>query len=237
MKESLKLVCDLWRDLTNAEAGFGEPLIVVESLDHRSAPDGWVSVVRIDDATVVSAPPGQIERVRAVIESARPELLADHVGLASFVRPAETLGPARLFYDRVSQRPESAGVIGPLSVDDEGVTEVLGDASDDERNEADLENTTSGIYVALDDHRMPAAICGWREWPHNIAHIGVLCASSKRGTGAARRAGNQALRSAGASGLLAQWRAAEENLSSIHLARSLGLSEIGSQLSFKFQEI
>jgi hypothetical protein len=227
----------LWRDLANAPGGFDQSLVVVESVDHRSSPDGWVSVVTLEGATVIATPPGQLRQVHDLIEAVGPERLADHAYVASLAHPARTLGPARLFYDGTPQRTSSVAVVGPLSITDSHVARVLDDASAEERAETDLEDATSGIYVALDANQTPAAICGWRRWPHDVAHIGVLCARSKRGTGAALRASNQALRAAAADGLLAQWRAAEQNASSIQLARALGLSELGSQLSLEFSTV
>jgi len=92
------------------------------------------------------------------------------------------------------------------------------------------------VYLVLDAGGWPAAICGWTRWPHDVAHIGVLTARSSRFSGYALAASNRAMSAATAGHLLVQWRAAASNDASIRLARALGLTEVGSQLSVRLED-
>jgi len=111
------------------------------------------------------------------------------------------------------------------------VQRVLADATDAERSEGGVGGTTSGVWLAVDDHGEPGALCGWVAWPQAVAHICVLTARSQRGRGLAHVAAAGALHGAAAAGLLPQWRARVENGASLALARRLGLEPIGRQFS------
>ena len=122
-------------------------------------------------------------------------------------------------------------MVGPLPVDDPRVQVVLADATADEVDESSLDSVPSGVFVALDGDGRPAAGCGWHPWPHDVAHVGVLAATSRRGGGFAASAASAALAEAASAGLLPQWRAAAGNAPSIALAERLGLTRVGGQLS------
>ncbi|MEQ1700816.1 MAG: GNAT family N-acetyltransferase [Ilumatobacteraceae bacterium] len=230
--DDLARVQRLWRELTTAGRGFFDNALVYKTTDtHRAAPAGWVAIVRIGWQVVVAGPDWDLTRIDHNTRHFHPTQLVDPAHLAEFVCPRHTLGPARLYYGAPTGASPSATTLGPLPVDDERVRAVLADATDEERAECGLEDTTSGVFVSLADDGSPAAAAAWTVWPQDVAHVCVLAAATHRGTGAAFAASHAALIAAVAVGLLPQWRAAEGNLASIALAERLGLEYVGEQLS------
>jgi GNAT superfamily N-acetyltransferase len=222
----------LWRDLTDAPKGFaGTGVLVVASDTHRAAPDGWVGIVKLGSDVVVASPSAHVDQVRSAKERLSPDGLVDPDQIETVLHPIQTLGPALLFYGAPSIQTTTSDVIGPLDLEDDRVRAVLTDASDDERSESALDETTSGAFLALSADGSPAAVCGWREWPQGIAHKSSLTARSHRGRGLGRAAAVRALGEATSKGLIPQWRAARSNVSSIALARRLGLVHLGHQYS------
>jgi RimJ/RimL family protein N-acetyltransferase len=226
--DDLERVRVLWRDLCVAPDAFRRPgVAVVEVSGTRSGPPGAVSAVVLGDAAVVAGPgvAAHDEALTAlgldgVIERARLEAVLGPFG--------RTLGPAALFYGRTEARARHE-VVGPLAPDAALVRSLLADATDEEIDESSAGDLPSGVYMALDDRGAAAAGCGWHEWPHAVAHIGVLAAASNRGRGYAASAAAVALTAASASGLIPQWRAALWNAPSIALAARLGLMRVGTQ--------
>ncbi|MFK8024723.1 MAG: hypothetical protein AB8G26_12255 [Ilumatobacter sp.] len=236
MMSTLERVQALWRDLADAPAAFREPVTIVGSDRLRCAPPGWVGVVTIGAATVVAGPTAELDRLRHLFVDVDPSQFAEPNGIVELVRPKRTLGPTLLFYgdaDRVASFACVDGVSGPVSVEDERVVAVLSDATEDERDECGLADGAEGLHLAVDSSGRPAAICGWAKWPHEIAHVGVLAARARRGDGSARRVADAVLTAAQSAQLVPQWRAATTNVASIRLALSLGLTELGSQLSLR----
>lgn len=224
----------LWRDLTNASLGFFDNDLVYTSTDsHRAAPEGWVAIVRLGRQVVVAGPNDQLDRIDSNTRQSWPTQLVQAEHLDEFVCPRHTLGPARLYYGGPSSAAPSTSTVGPLAVDDARVRAVLADATDDERDESAIDDTTSGVYVALTSDGEPAAAAGWRVWPHEVAHLGVLTAHSHRGAGLGLAASHRALIAAIGAGLLPQWRVREGNLASIALAERLGLHHVGDQYSIR----
>lgn len=223
-------VLTLWRDLTNARDGFTRQLTYVESADHRCSPPGWVGIVAMAGMLVVASPADHLGAVRAAVDGIEHDARLDPASVAPILQPTRTLGPARLFYGTgPGQSP--ADVIGPLAADDPRVARVLEDTSDAERSESGLDHESVGVHFAPDPVGGPGAVCGWASWPYDVAQLGVLTARASRGTGCGSRAAAGAIAAATATGLLSQWRAAVINDASIALARSLGLTEMGWQLS------
>lgn len=230
--DDLVRVQRLWRELTTAGQGFFDNALVYKTTDtHRAAPEGWVAIVRIGWQVVVAGPDWDLTRIDNNTRQSHPTQLVDPEHLAEFVCPRHTLGPARLYYGAPTGAAPSATTVGPLPVDDERVQSVLADATDEERDECGLAETTSGVYVALADDGSPAAAAAWTVWPQDVAHVSVLCAAAHRRSGAAFAASHAALTAAIAAGLLPQWRAREGNETSIALAERLGLEHVGTQLS------
>jgi GNAT superfamily N-acetyltransferase len=224
----------MWRDLTTAGQGFFDLDLVYKSTDsHRAAPEGWVAIVRLGRQVVVAGPNDQLDRIDSNTRQSWPTQLVQAEHLDEFVCPRHTLGPARLYYGASSGTSPSAATAGPLAVDDARVAAVLADATDDERGESAIEDTTSGVFVALTADGAPGAVAAWRVWPHEVAHISVLCARSHRRTGVGFAAAHRAIAAAADAGLLPQWRVREDNVPSIALAERLGLRHIGDQYSIR----
>ena len=230
MEATIEHVRALWRSLTNAPEGFTEPLTIVESDDHRCSPPGWVGIVSIADAVVVSSPQSHVEHVQGTLRQLEPEALANPLHVERALTHEGKLAPALLFYAHT--RPGTiSGVVSAVDMDDERVRKVISDAAPAEVDEAGLDTDAIGLSLAVDSDGGPGAICGWHSWPHDVAHMGVLTARASRGTGCGTRAAAHAVGSAIDRGQLPQWRAAAANDASIALARSLGLIEVGWQLS------
>jgi GNAT acetyltransferase len=220
----------LWRALTSVPEAFATAVTVAASDGSQASPPGWVGIVHVDAAAVVVSPPELLDRVQSAIGDLDADALRDTEVVDRLLRPAETLGPALLFYGGPSA-PAASSVIGPLALDDPIVESVLRDSTDAERGESGIPSATSGIYVSLGADAEPEAVCGWSEWPEGIAHVCILTAASRRGRGAATRVAAGTLEAAVAQGLLPQWRAREGNEASVATACGLGLVPLGRQYS------
>lgn len=224
----------MWRDLTTARLGFlNHDLVYAATESHRAAPEGWVAIVRLGVQVVVAGPSAQLDRIDVNTRQSWPTQLVQAEHLDEFVRPMHTLGPARLYYGAPAMASPAAATVGPLVVDDARVSAVLADATHDERDESAIDDTTSGVFLALTADGIPGAVAGWRVWPHEVAHVSVLCARSHRRTGVGFAAAHRALTAAVAAGLLPQWRVREGNLPSIALAERLGMRHVGDQFSIR----
>ena len=224
----------LWRTLTGAPQGFADTaLVVVESNEHLATARGWVGIVQLGSQAVVVSPGVHLDDVRDAVLHADASRLTEPAYVSRHLGATQTLGPAALFYGATSLTAATTTVIGPVGITDPQVREVLADATEQERNESNAEQTTSGLFLAITVDGRPAAVCGWSEWPHRVAHMSVLTAASQRGSGYGIAASARAVSAAQDQGLLPQWRAVEQNHGSISLARRLGLQLLGSQYSFE----
>lgn len=224
----------LWRELAGAPGAFAAPgVLVVRADDHRLSPPGWIGVSRVLDATVVAVPAPHLARIAAqVARTAAPVDLTDESVATVVLGPAvDTLGPAVLLYGR-GDGGAPAHRVARVALEHADVAAVLADATDAERSESGLADTTSACFVAYDGDR-PAAVCAWRAWPLDVAHVCVLTATAARGSGCGASAARAALTAAVADGLLPQWRARTTNLASLALGRGLGLREVARQFSVR----
>ena len=233
--DDFNTVRSLWRTATTSPDGFSRPGWIVEPADgHLAAPNGWVGVIDLRGSVVVATPSRFAAGLTLMLERASMvSELTDLAAASTIFGPfRQTLGPAVLLYGRPI-RPSSArsSVIGPLANDDPRVVIVISQASPDEVDESALGETTSGVFVALDASGEPVAACGWRPWPHGVAHVSVLTAAEHRAQGFGRAAAHAALSAAVTAQLLPQWRAVATNQASIALATSLGMEPVGRQLS------
>ena len=229
-------VKELWRDLTGAPSAFTSSVpLVVASDNHRASPPGWAGIIEVCGSAVVACPVTMADRVAVRLTGLAAEQLIQPTIVDALLDPVDTLGPALLFYGRetITAAAKTGSVIGPLEIDDPRVQSVVEEATDAERDEADIEETTSGVYIGLTPDGTPATACAWREWPHQVAHISVLTATSHRGYGYGASTARVALDEAVGAGLLPQWRAARWNEESIALARRLGLELLGHQYSLR----
>ena len=118
MEATIEHVRALWRSLTNAPEGFTEPLTIVESDDHRCSPPGWVGIVSIADAVVVSSPQSHVEHVQGTLRQLEPAALANPLHVERALTHEGKLGPALLFYAHT--RPgTTGGVVSAVDMDDE----------------------------------------------------------------------------------------------------------------------
>ena len=233
--DDFETVRSLWRTATSSPNGFARPgWIVVPADGHRAAPDGWVGVIDLRGSVVVATPDKFAARLTLMLErvSTVSELTDPAAATAIFGPFRQTLGPAVLLYGRpIRPAHASSSVIGPLANDDPQVLDVISQAAPDEVDESALAETTSGVFVALDASGEPVAACGWRPWPHGVAHVSVLTAAEHRARGFGLAAAQAALNAAVTARLLPQWRAVATNSASIALATSLGMEPVGRQFS------
>jgi predicted GNAT family acetyltransferase len=107
---------------------------------------------------------------------------------------------------------------------------LLASVSVDDAEECGLAGINSAAFVVRSGAHVVAA-AGYRDWPGQAAHMGVLTTPEQRSRGLARIVAGAAVADALASQLLPQWRARPEP--SRQLARTLGFRELGVQLSIR----
>jgi hypothetical protein len=126
--------------------------MVVASDHHRASPPGWIGIIEICSSVVVACPAASANWVADRLAGLTPAQLIQPSTVDARLNPVDTLGPALLFYGReTTMATEMAGtVVGPLGIGDARVQSVIEDATDHERDEAGIEDTTSGVYVGRD---------------------------------------------------------------------------------------
>jgi GNAT superfamily N-acetyltransferase len=196
-------------------------------------PSGWVGILGLLDTVTVAVPhralTAPLEAAFAEVPVAlatRPELVGDLFGTS-----AEVLGPAALFFAGEPSAVTPLRDVVVLSVAD--IQELLVSAADEEVRESGLPEVDSPVFATRDDHGSVVAACGYRRWPAGLAHMSVLTHPQHRCRGLARSVASAAIANALREGLLPQWRA--RPAPSKALARSLGLAQLGEQLSFRIQ--
>lgn len=182
---------------------------------------GWVGIVRFEDTLTVLVPDERsVDIMRAAFADVSPY---DAVTTAFLPPHVDTLGPADVFF--------ATGTIDADDVDTGTLVDIaslLDAMPPDELAETGITDATSSLSIVHVDGA-PVAACAWQEWPHGIAHLGVLTHPEHRGQGFAQRAGRHAVRHAQGTGLVPQWRARVE--ASKKVARRIGLAHLATQLS------
>jgi RimJ/RimL family protein N-acetyltransferase len=142
----------------------------------------------------------------------------------------EVLGPATLAYlDGRDHRPAGAtAAVEEIAGNHADLAAFLASVPTDEAAESGLAGISSSAFVVRSGTRVVAA-SGYRRWPGEVAHLGVLTAPDHRGRGFARAVASAAVADGLANRLLPQWRARIEP--SRRVARALGFRQLGSQLS------
>ena len=221
-------VRDAWAGLAQVSQ-LGRLEVLVQP---RSAlcPPGWVGVLRIDDTVTVAVPDaglvGQVTAVfvgLATVDATNPDVVMSHLPGVSNV-----LGPAILYYAQSAVIPPSIDTVVASLADLDG---LLGSVSAADLEESGLCEVSSPVFVATNEHGVPAAACGYQRWPESLAHLCVLTDRKYRRQGWGRAVAAAAITHAIGEGLLPQWRARPEP--SKALARSLRLTERGAQLSLR----
>lgn len=111
------------------------------------------------------------------------------------------------------------------------VESLLEAACAEELKESGVRGVESPLFGSRSETGALAAVSGYRRWPNKVAHLAVLTHPDHRRGGHGRRVAVAAIRHAMDEHLLPQWRA--RPVASKVLARSLGLTELGAQLSLE----
>ncbi|MGW3246350.1 GNAT family N-acetyltransferase [Streptomyces sp. NPDC001070] len=228
----------LWEGLAAAPVSFAlrGGISVVTSPESSLCPAGWVGVVSLGDAAVVTAP---TERSAALVRDGLAALPVAAVADADAVREvlpvARMIGPAALSYlspDAFRSALPGALAVQRLRCHDPELRSLEEVAGEESAGEAALGEITSPAFVVRAAGRVVAA-AGYRSWPGGTAHIGVLTDPAWRGRGLARVTASATVAHAFAAGLLPQWRA--RPLASRRVAAALGFQELGAQLSIELR--
>lgn len=226
----------LWEDLASAPVSFAAKggVSVVVSPESRMCPAGWVGVVSLGEAAIVTAPS---EGTAAVVREALARLPVGRVTEADAIRPmlpvARVLGPAALAYvseDEFCPVPSGSLAVERLPGDHPGLRALETLAGEEDTGEAGLGEITSPAFVVREGGEVVAA-AGYRSWPSRTAHVSVLTAPGHRGRGLARVTASATVEHALAAGLMPQWRARVP--ASRRVAAALGFRELGAQLSIQ----
>jgi GNAT superfamily N-acetyltransferase len=208
-----------------------EGLQVVVRPESFLCPPGWVGILRIQETVTVSVPAGHLaEPIRLALRGLSPLETTSAERVKERIRGvSDVLGPASLFYPTAN--PFASSDDAEVEVADPSELEDLVRSSPaEEVGESGLAEVELPASIIRQDGLVVAA-CGWRLWPHGIAHLSVLTKPGHRREGLGRLVSAHAIARAVEAGLIPQWRA--RPLASKELARSLGLVEMGSQLSIK----
>ncbi len=222
----------LWCGLAGVPATFESGRItVVTAPAARTAPRGWIGAIRLADAALMTAPtPGLTAAVRNLVAGLEPALVCEPATIFVHHPPADVLGPTTLSYLEESRFRPVSGVVDAIAVgpEIEALETAAGAADADEAGVADV---MSPVFVTRAVDGSVTSACGYRIWDGAIAHMCVLTHPDYRGRGLATTVGSAATAHALAAGLLPQWRAIPA--ASIAIARSLGYTMAGAQLSFR----
>jgi len=195
----------------------------------RIAPPGWCGVVALGDACLIVTPDEDTatrigDFVQAVPAGRVPDIEWSQIGAR------DVLGPAALYFTLTHPRIPTAGItVERVAAGGRQVVELIGRASPDEAQEADVEEAmvTFAAMVAGE----AAAVVGYRIWPGSIAHFSALTDPAHRRHGYGQAAAREAVAHALAAGLLPQWRA--RPLASQQFAQTLGMQKVGTQASIR----
>ncbi|GAB3870076.1 GNAT family N-acetyltransferase [Dactylosporangium cerinum] len=228
----------LWTELAGTTVTFHATGIdVAVSPQSWLCPPGWVGVVVLGNAAIATAPDATAaELVRRAVHDLPASALTDPATLRDRLPIDRTLGPATLAYCDPATfrptvlRPADPSIVEPIPADHPDLATLLTRVPPEDAEEADLADITSPAFVIRGAAGILAA-AGYRTWPRNTAHLSVLTATAERGHGLARAAASTAVATALEAGLLPQWRARPE--ASRRVARALGFSELGAQLSLR----
>lgn len=210
----------VWEQLAGVPVEFpavGDVSVVVSGRS-RWCPPGWVGLVALGGAVVVTAP-----------DEARARLFRERTPGSVLV--ADVLGPAALAYLDVSdfRRPmHGDAVIDRLSPGHPDLRAFADSVGPDDAGESGVVDIESPVFVLRDGPTLLAA-AGYEVWAARTAHLCVLVAPRARGRGFARQVAGAAVEHALGAGLLPQWRA--RPLASRNVAAALGFRSLGGQLS------
>ncbi|AUG77630.1 GCN5 family acetyltransferase [Kitasatospora sp. MMS16-BH015] len=232
----------LWETLARVPVSFAATaataggVAVVTDPDSGWCPPGWAGVIRLGDTALVAAPDeaaaALLRETLAATTAASATATLTAPTAAPHRRPARVLGPAALAYLAAEDfRPAAipAGLaLVELPTESPELRVLELESGQEDANEAGLWESTSPVFAVRAEGQVVAA-AGYRRWPGDAAHIGILTAPAWRNRGLARATGSAASAHALTAGLLPQWRARVP--ASRRVATSLGYRELGEQLS------
>lgn len=185
--------------------------------------------LRLGDALLIEAGDAEddtVEVVRSLGDPSDPDLVVEAL------QPRQTRGPGQLAYlpaGRDVVVATGAGEIAEVAID--AISSWL-----DAMPAEDVEETAvvgmERVLVLREAGQIVGA-AGHRDWPADVAHLGVLIAPHARGAGFGTRLAAAATQRALAQGLCPQWRATTGNVASRRIARRVGYVEVGRQFSFR----
>jgi len=221
----------LWAGLARTAVVFRDSAIeVAVSPQSLLCPPGWVGIIALGNALIATAPDHEVaETVQRALNDLPTAAMTDPATMRDTLPVDATLGPATLAYcDTASSRPADSTTVQTMPAGHADLETLLARVPPDDADESGLAEITSPTFVVRTATEVVAA-AGYRTWPGDTAHIGVLTAPAERGRGLARVVATAAITNALQSDLLPQWRARPE--ASRRVARALGFQELGSQLS------
>jgi hypothetical protein len=231
---------DLWTEIASTNVAFPSTgLIVVTSPTSKMCPPGLIGLAILGEAAIATAPNDETaEKARMLLSGLSIGQLRSDEGVAQALTPSAIVGPVALAYLTADDfRPAdsvalAAGlVIEELPSDHEDLRALERLCGRRDIDEAGISEITSPVFVVRDANESNAVIAasGHIRWPRNTAHLSVLTAPSARGRGLARATASAAVAHALAAGMFPQWRARVPESRSV--ARALGFSEVGTQIS------
>ncbi|MFD7125541.1 MULTISPECIES: GNAT family N-acetyltransferase [Streptomyces] len=224
-----------WSRLAGPDASFspGRTSVVV-SPSSRLSPPGWMAVVVLGDAALVTVPDARTaDQATTALRGLGPQELADPARLHDRLPFTEVLGPAHLLFLTPSRFRPVPSVAERVPVDDPLLLALLDRCGPADADESALADITSSARVVRRDSEIVAA-AGHELWPRRTAHLSILTDPRHRRRGLALDVGSAAVADALAQGLLCQWRG--RTLASRRVAHTLGFQETGFQLSLRLSE-
>lgn len=154
MEEIQPRIYDLWEALAGVKGGLrdAKPTNIVVSPQSQLSRAGWVGIVQIGEAVLITAPD---ERQGALLRSALFGIDGDSLfgdGFLSRVLPIEDLrGPATLAYLRPADfRAQRASLVEELVAGDPALTRLSGQVTQADSDESSITEITSPAFsVAL----------------------------------------------------------------------------------------
>jgi hypothetical protein len=208
-----------------------EPVLVLVAPGSVLCPPGWIGILALDGTVTASVPDASLLRaVKGGLEGLTPEdAIRPEAVRPRLPEARSVLGPAGLFYPSPGLVIEDTPGVEEVTPHD--LQAFVSTIAADEVEESGLLEVTASVFGSRTPDGVLAAVCSYRQWPNEVAHLCVLSIPAYRRHGHARRAAVAAIREARAHGLLPQWRARPP--ASRALALRLGLVELGGQLSFE----
>ena len=192
---------------------------------------GWIGILVIGTTVTASVPRADLERpvAEALAGLTGTDATNPDVVVPRLPPTRAMIGPAALFYPPHGfSVPELAGVDEVTRSEVEAWLEA---ASQDDLEESGVDELSGTVFGSRTASGELGAVCGYRHWPNDVAHLSVLASPRHRRQGHGQRAALAAIKRAMEEELLPQWRA--RPLASQALARSIGLIQVGAQLGLE----